>query len=164
MNREAHSDVSRKGGLARSSAKTAANRAKAAAFWRDVRAGRRPSPRRQRTRLTLEDLSSRLSGYCLQNGVVRLDTFGPVAGGEGGDGPIGLLATVSMSSGKRLASLRADMAVLLGRPVNLLTRDGLEQGANPFRRLSILADATPIYVGADGLQHRPDGVSAPNTA
>jgi hypothetical protein len=39
------------------------------------------------------------------------------------------------------------MADLLGRPIELLTREGLDQIANPFRRLSILADATPIYVG-----------------
>src|SRR5271169_120278 len=39
---------SRKGGQARSSAKTAANRAKMAVFWRKVRTGELPPPRRRR--------------------------------------------------------------------------------------------------------------------
>lgn len=41
-------EFARKGGLMRSPAKTAANRAKMAAFWRKVRAGEMPSPRRHR--------------------------------------------------------------------------------------------------------------------
>ncbi len=42
------SAFSRRGGQARSVAKTAANRAKMAAFWRKVRRGQLPPPRRHR--------------------------------------------------------------------------------------------------------------------
>jgi predicted nucleotidyltransferase len=142
-----HAEFSRRGGKARSAAKTAANRAKASAFWRDVRSGRRPSPRRRRARLTPEVLSGLLSDCCRRRGVTRLDAFGQGMRNGCADGPITLLATVSGNDPRRVAALRAEMADLLGRPIELLTRDGLDQIANPFRRLSILADATPIYVG-----------------
>jgi hypothetical protein len=44
MNKAAQ-QLGRLGGLARSEAKAAANRAKAAQFWEDVRAGKAPAPR-----------------------------------------------------------------------------------------------------------------------
>ena len=49
MNKAAQ-QLGRLGGLARSEAKVAANRAKALAFWADVRAGKAPAPRRRKKR------------------------------------------------------------------------------------------------------------------
>jgi hypothetical protein len=75
------------------------------------------------------------------------------------EGPISFLATISADFSTNVPALRAEMAGLLGRPVDLLTRDGLDAIANPYRRLSILADATPIYVSSFGLQDRPADAS-----
>jgi predicted nucleotidyltransferase len=147
MNHGTHAEVSRRGGKARSAAKTAANRAKASAFWRDVRAGRRPAPRRRRERATPQALARLLSGYCLEKGIMRLDVFGATARGEVTDGSIHLIATCSVDPGRRLDAMQADMAALVGGPVHLLSRESLDRVANPFRRLSILADTTLIYAG-----------------
>jgi hypothetical protein len=49
MNRAAQ-ELGRLGGLAKSEAKATANRAKAVAFWDDVRAGKTPAPRRRKKR------------------------------------------------------------------------------------------------------------------
>jgi len=48
MSNRAAQQLGRLGGLARSEAKAAANRAKAAQFWGDVRAGKAPAPRRRK--------------------------------------------------------------------------------------------------------------------
>ena len=50
MTNRAAQQLGRLGGLARSEAKAAANRAKAAQFWADVRAGKAPAPRRRKKR------------------------------------------------------------------------------------------------------------------
>lgn len=47
-----HVEMSRRGGQAKSAAKAEANRAKAAQFWAEVRAGTRPAPRRKKRRKT----------------------------------------------------------------------------------------------------------------
>lgn len=50
MPNRAAQQLGRLGGLAKSEAKAAANRAKAAQFWEDVRAGKAPAPRRRKAR------------------------------------------------------------------------------------------------------------------
>ena len=48
MSNRAAQQLGRLGGLAKSEAKAAANREKALRFWADVRAGKRPAPRRRK--------------------------------------------------------------------------------------------------------------------
>lgn len=50
MKNAAAQQLGRLGGLARSEAKAAANRAKASAFWEHVRSGKAPAPRRGKKR------------------------------------------------------------------------------------------------------------------
>lgn len=143
-----HSTFSRKGGKARSPAKTAANRAKAAAYWSAVRAGDRPAPRRMRVPPSPEAIATMLAAYCRQAGIVCLEAFGSVARGDirrGSD--VDLLATFSSNPGLRFFTMEEEMAAILGVPVHLLTRDSVEQMSNPYRRASILADAKVIYHG-----------------
>lgn len=52
MTNRAAQQLGRLGGLAKSEAKATANRAKALAFWEDVRAGKAPAPRRRKARAT----------------------------------------------------------------------------------------------------------------
>jgi len=141
-----HTAFSQKGGKARSPAKTAANRAKAAAFWNAVRTGEKPAPRRLRTPPAPEEVANLLADYCRQAGITRLEAFGSTARGEAKRGSdVDLLATFAANPGLRFFTMEEDMAKILGVPVHLLTRDSVEQMSNPYRRQSILADAKVIY-------------------
>ncbi len=143
-----HTTFSRMGGKARSPAKTAANRAKAAAFWDAVRAGEKPAPRRLRTAPTPEAIANLLADYCRQVGITRLEVFGSTARGEARRGSdVDLLATFADNPGLRFFTMEDEMAAILGVPVHLLTRESVEQMSNPFRRESILADSKVIYHG-----------------
>ncbi len=141
-----HAAFSRKGGQARSIAKTLANRAKAVAYWEKVRAGNKPRPRRLRVPPAPETVAQLLTDYCRQAGITRLEAFGSTARGEAKRGSdVDLLATFAANPGLRFFTMEEDMARILGVPVHLLTREAVEQMSNPYRRQSILADARVIY-------------------
>jgi predicted nucleotidyltransferase len=141
-----HRTFSRKGGRVRSAAKTAANRAKVVSYWKEVRAGLRPAPRRRRVPPDPGLVGQILGDYCRQSGIIRLEVFGSSARGEARRGSdIDLLATFSSNPGLRFFAMEGEMSDILGVPVHLLTRESVEQMSNPFRRASILADARVIY-------------------
>ena len=143
-----HTAFSRKGGRVRSLAKTAANRAKAVAFWDAVRTGERPAPRRLRVPPASETIADMLAAYCRESGITRLEAFGSTARGEAKRGSdVDLIATFANNPGLRFFTMEDEMAAILGVPVHLLTRDSVEQMSNPYRRESILADAKVIYHG-----------------
>lgn len=143
-----HRTFSRKGGKARSPAKTAANRAKAAAYWNAVRTGGKSPPRRTRTPPTPEVVAELLADYCRQTGITRLEVFGSTARGAAARGSdVDLIATFGANPGIRFFAIEEEMAAILGVPVHLLTRDSADQMSNPFRRASILEDAREIYHG-----------------
>jgi len=143
-----HLTFSRKGGKARSPAKTAANRAKATTFWKEVRAGKRPAPRRLRVPPAPERVGEILADFCRQSGITRLEAFGSAARGEAKRGSdIDLIATFSENPGLRFFAMEEEMADLLGVPVHLMTRDSVDRMSNPYRRASILSDAKIIYRG-----------------
>ena len=141
-----HTTFSRKGGRARSEAKTAANRAKAKAFWDAVRTGEKPSPRRRRIPPTPEAIATLLAGYAREHHIDRLEVFGSIARGDARPGSdVDLLVTFAINPGARFFTMETEMTALLGVPVHLLTRESVEQMTNPYRRESILADAKEIY-------------------
>jgi len=143
-----HTTFSRKGGRARSEAKTLANRAKAAAFWNAVRTGERPSPRRPRIPPTPETIAALLADYCRQTGITRLEIFGSLARGEARRGSdVDLLVTFADTPGARFFTMEEEMTALVGALVHVLTRDSVEQMTNPYRRDAILTDAREIYRG-----------------
>lgn len=140
-----HSTISRKGGQARSQARTAANRAKAAAFWDDVRGGKRAAPVRPHVPPSLPEVARKLETYCRANGIKRLEVFGSVARGEARRGSdVDLIATFEHTPGLRFFRMADDMADLVGAPVDLLSREEVDEMTNPFRKRSILADAREI--------------------
>lgn len=141
-----HTTFSRRGGRARSAAKTAANRAKAVAYWASVRAGERPAPRRAKTPPPPATIAKLLADYCRQAGISRLEVFGSSARGEAKAGSdVDLIATFSQNPGLRFFGMEEEMAAILGVPVHLLSRDAVEEMTNPYRRESILADARVIF-------------------
>ena len=141
-----HLTFSRRGGRARSPAKTAANRDKAIAFWKAVRAGEKPSPRRLRTPPAPEIVASLLAEYCRQEGIICLEAFGSTARGDARRGSdVDLMATFTDNPGLRFFTLEEAMTSILGAPVHLVTRESVERMSNPYRRRSILADARVIF-------------------
>ncbi len=143
-----HATFSRKGGKARSSAKTMANRAKAIAYWDAVRSGKKPQPRRLRIPPAPEAVARLLADFCRQAGITRLEAFGSAARGDAKRGSdVDLMATFGSNPGLRFFTMEDEMAAILGVPVHLLTRESVEQMSNPYRRASILADAREIYRG-----------------
>lgn len=141
-----HLAMSRRGGKASSAVKTKANRAKAATFWKAVRSGATPAPRRSRKPPAPEIIAQRLAPLCRKVGITKLEIFGSVARGEHRKGSdVDLIATFRRALGLRFFSLEDEMAELLGVPVHLLTRDSVERMTNPIRRPLILQDARIIY-------------------
>jgi len=141
-----HSTISRKGGKARSAAKTAANRAKMIAFWKDVRAGNRPAPARPRVPPAPEKIAAMLAPYCRANGISNLELFGSVARGQARRGSdVDLIATFETPVGLRFFGMPDDMAEILGVPVDLLTRETVDRMTNPYRKSAILADVRQIF-------------------
>ena len=137
-----HLAFSRRGGKVRSVAKTTANRAKARAFWKAVRAEKLPSPRRPKVPPTPETIAKLLAPYCRRQGIIRLEAFGSIVRGEAKRGSdVDLLVTFSQNPGLKFFTMADDMSKILGAPVHLLTRASVEQMPNPYRRISILADA-----------------------
>jgi hypothetical protein len=103
-------------------------------------------PRRSRIPPAPEIVARLLADYCREKGIIRLEAFGSVARGDARRGSdVDLLATFSANPGIRFYSMEDEMAAILGVPVHLLTRESVEQMANPFRRESILAGARPIH-------------------
>jgi predicted nucleotidyltransferase len=140
------STFSRKGGKARTPAKTAANRAKAAAFWADVRVGKRPAPRRPCAPPPPEEIARRLAPFCQQHGITQLDLFGSAARGDGRRGSdVDLIATFQTHPGLRIVEIEQGMGRLLGVPVDLLTREAVEDMPNPYRKGPIIRDRRTIY-------------------
>jgi len=75
-----HAQMSSRGGKSKSASKAEANRAKAAQFWAEVRAGSRPAPRHKKRRKT------RMPNALVSGAATVLtsagDTAGPAATGD----------------------------------------------------------------------------------
>ncbi len=105
-----HTTFSRKGGKVRSLAKTAANRAKAVAFWSAVRTGEKPAPHRLRMPPAPEAIAKLIANYCRQAGITRLEAFGSTARGEAKRGSdVDLLATFAHNPGLRFFTMEEEM-------------------------------------------------------
>jgi uncharacterized protein len=143
-----HATISRRGGKARSEAKTIANRAKMAAYWGRVRSGEIPAPKRHKKPPSLEKIAEILEPYCRKIGITRLQVFGSVARGQARQGSdVDLIATFDLSRkprGLRFFAIPDKMEALLGAPVDLLTPEGIANMTNPYRKNSIIADAREI--------------------
>jgi predicted nucleotidyltransferase len=143
-----HSTFSRKGGQARSAAKTAANREKARQYWKDVQQGKRPPPRRPKRPPAASELGGLLATFCKRHGITRLEVFGSVARGEERRGSdVDLIATFQATPGLEFFQLEEELGRLLGVPVHLLTAASVETLSNPFRKAAIEAERRVIHEG-----------------
>ena len=97
---------------------------------------------------TLEKLraeSSTIARICAHHGVTELSVFGSTVRGDASDGSdVDLLVTFKPDSGVGLVAfnrLRRELEAALGRPVDLVPRDGLK----PLIRDEVLSQALVLY-------------------
>ena len=144
-----HSTISRRGGKARSEAKTAANRAKAAAYWGRVRSGEIAAPKRHKKPPSLQKIAEVLKPYCLQKGITRVQVFGSVARGQARQGSdLDLIVTFGPGRephGLEYYAIPEKMEALLGVPVQMMTEESVAGITNPFLKNSIVKDTREIF-------------------
>ena len=143
-----HKTISRRGGKARSEAKTVANRAKAAAYWARVRSGEISAPKRHKKPPNLEKIAEMLAPYCRERGINRLQVYGSVARGNARQGSdVDLIATFAPGReprGLEFYAIPDQMEALLGVPVHLMTEETVAEITNPFLKNSIVRDTREI--------------------
>lgn len=91
---------------------------------------------------------ARLTGFCARWHVSSLELFGSVLRHDfRPDSDVDVLISFEPHANWGLidhATMEEELAAMLGRPVDLLTRRAVERSANRLRRSSILADAIPL--------------------
>jgi uncharacterized protein len=91
-----------------------------------------------------------LGEFCRQRGIARLEVFGSVLREDfREDSDLDLLCTLRPDFKCGLfewVALKLDFEKLLGRRVDLVSREGIERSRNAYRRDPILKTAVPLYV------------------
>jgi uncharacterized protein len=91
-----------------------------------------------------------LSQFCRERGIARLELFGSALREDfRSDSDVDLLCTLRSDARCTLlgwADMQLKLAEIFGRPVDLVSRWGIERSQNPYRRTAILSTAKPIYV------------------
>ncbi len=91
-----------------------------------------------------------LRQFCRERGIARLDIFGSALREDfRPDSDVDLLCTLVPDSDCTLlgwADIRFGLQEIFGRPVDLVSRTAILRSRNKYRRDSILATATPLYV------------------
>ena len=88
--------------------------------------------------------TNRLREVCERYGVVRLEVFGSVSRGDArSDSDVDLLYSLAPDArlGWGIEDLADELAIVLGRPVDLVSRRGLNQRL----RDQVLTEAQPLY-------------------
>lgn len=90
-----------------------------------------------------------LDSFCRRWAIAELAVFGSVLRDDfGPDSDIDVLVAFSPEAAWGLldhVQMESELAELLGRPVDLLTRRAVERSPNPLRRTEILTTAQTIY-------------------
>jgi hypothetical protein len=99
--------------------------------------------------LTSDDLRRRLRPFCEKHPIRRLEVFGSVARGQASPGSdVDLLVTLDESasvSTAELLEMAGEAEELVGRPVDFVLRQSLENSPNHYAREHILASAVCLY-------------------
>ena len=92
---------------------------------------------------------SDLVAFCRRWRISELSVFGSAKRGElREDSDVDLLVSFEQGAAPslfELSRLARELSELLGREVDVLTRRGVEQSRNPYRRREILETAETIY-------------------
>ena len=99
--------------------------------------------------LTPDDLRRRLRPFFEKHPIRRLEVFGSVARGQASPGSdVDLLVTLDESasvSTAELLEMAGEAEELVGRPVDFVLRQSLENSPNHYAREHILASAVCLY-------------------
>jgi uncharacterized protein len=91
----------------------------------------------------------KLGQFCKQNGIARLELFGSALRDDfRNDSDVDLLCSLRSDTKCGLfewAALKLDLEKFFDRPVDLVSRWGIEHSKNRYRKQAILSTAIPIY-------------------
>lgn len=102
--------------------------------------------------MLLKDLKidqSKLDGLCLRFGVKTLEAFGSFTRGDAGAGSdLDILVTFESGRtvGLEFVELQQELEMLVGRPVDLLTRTSVERSPNKYFRRFALSQTEPLFL------------------
>jgi len=89
-----------------------------------------------------------IEAFCRKWQIVRLEVFGSVLGEEfTARSDVDFLYTLSQGArvGWEIGEMEDELARLIGRPVDLVSRTGIERSENWLRRAAILDTAQVVY-------------------
>jgi len=102
------------------------------------------------TRAHIDIPHEAIAAFCRRWEIAELALFGSVLRDDfGADSDVDVLVTFAPDAGTTLfdmVDMQEELQAILGRPVDLLSRRGVEQSRNPFRRKAILSSAETVYV------------------
>ncbi|MBL7141030.1 MAG: nucleotidyltransferase family protein [Planctomycetes bacterium] len=91
-----------------------------------------------------------IAEFCRRWKITELALFGSVLREDfGAESDVDVLVTFAPDARTTLfdmVDMQEELRAILGRPVDLLCRRGVEQSRNPFRRKAILSSAETVYV------------------
>jgi predicted nucleotidyltransferase len=94
--------------------------------------------------------TSKLREFCLAHGIARLEFFGSALRKDfRPESDVDLLCTLRPGVRCTLlgwVDMRLKLEAIFGRPVDLVSRWGIERSQNPYRRTAVLSTAQPVYV------------------
>ncbi len=100
--------------------------------------------------LRIEIPKDRITEFCRRWKITELALFGSVLRDDfRPDSDVDLLVTFAPDSKWSLfdhVDMEDELANILGRPVDLVSRRGIEKSRNPFRRRAILDSAQVVHV------------------
>lgn len=101
--------------------------------------------------MQLDDLNldiDRLADLCRRYGIAKMEVFGSFATGEAGENSdLDILVSFLPAAdvGLEFVALQQELESLLGRRVDLLTRQSVEQSPNRYFRRYALANTRVLY-------------------
>jgi uncharacterized protein len=91
----------------------------------------------------------KIAEFCRDHGIARLELFGSALREDfRNDSDVDLLCSLRPGVKCGLfewAALKIELEKVLGRPVDLVSRWGIERSKNRYRKHAILSTAVPIY-------------------
>ena len=93
--------------------------------------------------------NGRIAAFCRKWDIVEMSLFGSVLRDDfRPESDVDVLVSFTPGAARTLFDLvrmRDELAGIIGRPVDIMSRRGLESGGNPLRRESILASAELVF-------------------
>ncbi|HEV7591428.1 MAG TPA: nucleotidyltransferase family protein [Longimicrobium sp.] len=94
----------------------------------------------------------RIDAFCRKWGIVEFALFGSVLRDDfGPESDVDVLVSFAPDASPSLfdhVDMQDELAEIIGRPVDLATRKGVEHSENPFRKKAILNSAQVVYVSS----------------